>query len=84
MVVENAVSKGGTVQKQKYTVSFTTDSTVSTETVVKTVDINLQSMSGTTNAPMVQTLDFTGGAANETVCGFDIEISYDSSKLLFG
>ncbi|MCI9626443.1 MAG: hypothetical protein HFI90_06630, partial [Clostridia bacterium] len=82
VVVENAVSKGGTVQKQKYTLSFTTDSTVSTETVVKTVDLNLQSMSGTTNAPMVQTLDFTGGAANETVCGFDIEISYDSSKLL--
>lgn len=81
VVIQNTVSKGGTIQNQKYTVSFTTDATVTTEPMTKTVEMNLQSMSGTTGAPMVQRLDFTGGAANEAVCGFDIEILYDSDKL---
>ena len=82
VVVEKAVSKVGTSQKGKYTLAFVTDSDVSTETVVKTVNMNLKSMSGTTDAAIRQEIGFDGGAANETMCGFDIEISYDANSLL--
>ncbi len=82
LVVEKAVSKIGTTQKGKYTVTFKTDSDVSAETVEKTVIMNLKSMSGTTDAAIKQEISFDGGAANETLCGFEIEISYDAVSLL--
>ncbi len=81
IVISNTLSSGGTSQAQNYTVAFKTDASVNTEAIVKTIDLNLEDKSGATGEAIVQSLDFVGSAGNEAVCGFDIEISYDSSKL---
>ena len=81
VVVEKTLSEGGVTQTEKYSLEFTTDSTISTGKIVKNTDLNLKSVGGKTNEVIEQNLEFSGGAANETVCGFDIEISYDGSLL---